>query len=164
MLLGVKYKSLPQNISEQGLVSTVFEVLVIHSQPERDSWPVCYQRVMFSFKLCSRIRRRETPGRAASIRTDTVLTPVSTAAVHVGANCTFSIFYLFFYNCRQCILMHLMGFISYPYGLGPWHASTENWILKLRTVFRYVIEHLGQGICLLQCLCRQRTQKRKHRA
>jgi hypothetical protein len=32
MLLGVKYKSMSQNISEKGLMSTVFEVLVTHRQ------------------------------------------------------------------------------------------------------------------------------------
>jgi hypothetical protein len=52
-----------------------------------------------------------------------------------------------------------MDFLSYPYGLGPWHASTGNKILKLRTIFRYVIEHLGREICLLQGLCRDRTPK-----
>jgi hypothetical protein len=52
-----------------------------------------------------------------------------------------------------------MDFLSYPYGLRPWHASKGNWTLKLKIVLRYVTEHLGRGICFFQGLCRHRTQK-----
>ena len=146
------------DISELGLVSTVFEVLVTHSQKATVHLFVLSVACLVS-NCVPKLGAAKHPDVRPQYAPIHFLCPVSTAAVHVGATGTFSLLYLFLYNCRNWILIHLMGFISYPYGLGPWHASTGNWILKLRTVFRYVVEHLGYGICLLLGLCRDRTPK-----
>jgi hypothetical protein len=90
ILLGVKYKSVPKNISELGLVSTVFEVLVTHSQNKIVQLFVLSMSCLFS-NYVPELGAEKHPDVRPHYAPIQSSCPVSTAAVHVGATCTFSL-------------------------------------------------------------------------
>ena len=108
------------NISELGLLSSVFEVLVTHSKNSLVHVFVCSQRVMFSFKFCSRIRHKETSGCAASISTHTVLSLFPLLQV-VLEQPLLSLYFIYFFTT----LVTVIQFISWTF-LACFHGKLNS--------------------------------------
>jgi hypothetical protein len=115
---------MPQNISEQDLVSTVFEVLVTHSQNA-----IVHLFVLSVSCLVSNCVPELGAEKHPDVRPQ--YAPIQFLRLFpllqfMLEQPVLFLYFIFFYNCRHCILIHLLDFLPYPYGLGPWHASMGN--------------------------------------